>query len=250
MTDLSYQLYSSREFPPLSSTLHMLGKLGISQVEGYGALYADLTALLAALDSSGLTMSSGHFGLDMIEADPDKVVAIARATGMRDVYCPFLPRDQRPSDKSGWRSFGERLDRAGEPIRDAGLAFGWHNHDFEFRKQGDGTVPMEEILAGGPKLTWEVDVAWIIRGGSDPFDWINRHGNRISAVHVKDIAPAGHNSDEDGWADLGHGTVDWNRLLKAFGNTPAELYVLEHDKPSDDERFARRSITAFKAFQE
>lgn len=250
MTDLSYQLYSSREFPPLSSTLEMLGKLGITQVEGFGGLYGDLKGLLEALRASGLTMSSGHFGLDMIEADPAKVVEIAEATGMRAVYCPFLPRDQRPSDKAGWRSFGERLDRAGEPIRKAGFIYGWHNHDFEFLVQGDGSVPMEEILAGGPQLTWEVDVAWIIRGGSDPFDWISRHGGRMSAVHVKDIAAPGSNANEDGWADLGHGTVDWKNLLTAFADTPAELFVLEHDKPSDDKRFARRSVAAFKAFQE
>ena len=59
-------------------------------------------------------------------------------------------------------------------------------------------------------------MAWVIRGGADPLKWISDYGKRIVAVHVKDIAPAGQNADEDGWADVGHGTVDWKGLIKAL----------------------------------
>ena len=41
MTDFSYQLYCSRNFPPLSETLKMVAAAGYKNVEGYGALYAD-----------------------------------------------------------------------------------------------------------------------------------------------------------------------------------------------------------------
>jgi sugar phosphate isomerase/epimerase len=250
MIDLSYQLYSSREFPPLPATFRMLKSHGIDRVEGYGGVYEDLAGLVSMLKSNGMTMQSGHFGIDMIESDPDRVIEIAGLTGMKAVYCPYLLPEQRPVDKAGWHEFGKRLDAAGSPLRAAGLTFGWHNHDFEFRQQEDGSIAMEEILAGGPSLTWEADIAWIIRGGADPFDWIARHGGRISAVHVKDIAPSGQNGDEDGWADVGHGTVDWKRLFAALKKTPAEIFVLEHDKPSDHERFTRRSVAAVRAIQE
>ena len=52
MTDLSYQLYSSRNFPPLADTLSMLADLGYAQVEGYGGLYEDLDGLASALNMS------------------------------------------------------------------------------------------------------------------------------------------------------------------------------------------------------
>ena len=79
-----------------------------------------------------------------------------------------------------------------------------------------------------------MDVAWVIRGGADPLKWIADYGQRINAVHVKDIAPAGENADEDGWADVGHGTVDWRGLIKTLKEkTPAKFYVMEHDNPSD-----------------
>ena len=70
-------------------------------------------------------------------------------------------------------------------------------------------------------------------------------GNRITAVHVKDIAPAGENADEDGWADVGHGTVDWKALMAALKErTKVKYFVMEHDNPKDAERFAERSLAA------
>ena len=58
MTAFSYQLYSSRNFPPLADTLTMLADLGYAEVEGYGALYADpalVSELKTHLGASGLT---------------------------------------------------------------------------------------------------------------------------------------------------------------------------------------------------
>ncbi|MSU90188.1 TIM barrel protein [Rhodobacteraceae bacterium 2CG4] len=247
MTDISFQLYSARSAPDLAATLKMLAATGYTQVEGYGALYADATkveAVQAALAQTGLKMPSGHFSLDMLENSPDRVCEIAGKLDISRVFCPHIGPGDRPADAAGWRDFGARLEKASAPIRDAGLAFGWHNHDFEFAALDDGSTPMEHILAGGPDLEWEADIAWIIRGGGDPLAWIDGHGARITAVHVKDIAPQGECADEDGWADVGHGTVDWAALVAALARCDVKLWVAEHDKPSDPERFARRSYDA------
>lgn len=240
----SYQLYSSRKFGPLEATLKMVSDLGYSQVEGYGALYAsldDVEALKASLAANRLSMSSGHFALDMVEQTPEKVIDIARNVGMRYVFVPHLAEDQRPTTDQGWRDFGARLQDAGKPIRNAGLKFGWHNHDFEFSKTG-GEHPLDLILEGGPDLDLELDVAWVVRGEQDPFEWIERHADRLVAAHVKDIAPEGEKSDEDGWADVGDGVMDWPGLVRALTKARCELMVAEHDNPSDDARFASRSI--------
>lgn len=246
---LSYQLYSSRNFPPLTDTLKMLADLGYEGVEGYGALYADdgkVAELIANLGASGLVMPTGHFGLAQLEAEPAKVVSIAKALGINRIYCPYLMPDERPKDSAGWKAFGARLQQAANPYRDAGIGFGWHNHDFEMVALPDGTAPQDAIFAGGPDLEWEIDVAWVIRGGADPVAWINRYADRITAAHVKDIAPKGENVSEDGWADVGHGTVDWKGLMAALRATKCTNFVMEHDNPSDDARFARRSIAAAK----
>ena len=192
-------------------------------------------------------MSTGHFGLSMIEENPKFVIEIAQAVGMKKVYCPHVQAADRPNDGKGWRDFGKRLNKAGKKLRAAGLGFGWHNHDFEFAGTADGAVPMFEILKGGADLEWEMDVAWVVRGGSDPLAWIAAFGDRITAAHVKDIAPRGEKLNEDGWADLGQGTVDWKSIMKALKRTACKHFVMEHDNPSDDKRFASVSLAAAKA---
>jgi sugar phosphate isomerase/epimerase len=253
MTKLGFQLYCARKFPPLSDTFKQVAAAGYTQVEGFGGIYAtlseaELQALRAELDANGLTMPTGHFGLDLLEQDPEQTLRIAKILGVEAIYCPHLAADLRPTDAAGWFAFGQRLAEAGKRYQDAGYIFGWHNHDFEFKALPDGSTPQEQILAGGPSLSWEIDVAWVIRGGSDPFAWIEGYGKRISAVHVKDIAPAGENTDEDGWADVGHGTVPWADLMAALRKTSAKYYVLEHDNPKDVERLLTRSLASFNSY--
>lgn len=244
----SFQLYSARNFQPWDNVLQVLAGLGYKEVEGYGGVYDDPQAFRAQLDQNGLAMPSGHFGIDLLEQDFGKAAGIANTLGIKLIACPWLEPAQRPTDAEGWRAFGRRLAAVGAKAKDAGFDFAWHNHDFEFAAVG-GQVPQRLILEAAPDIGWEMDVAWVIRGGSDPLHWIEEFGPRIRAAHVKDIAPVGEATDEDGWSDVGHGTVDWAGLVTALRkNTPAKYFIMEHDNPADFDRFARRSIAAAKNF--
>lgn len=247
--NFSFQLYSARNFMPWDSVFKTVSALGYTQVEGFGALYDDPASLRATLGTHGLTMPSGHFALDALENDLPSVLAIANTLACTSILCPHITEDLRSTDLAGWQHFAKRLHTIGERINEKGLRFGWHNHDFEFTICDDGTVPMRVILETARDIEWEMDVAWVARGGSDPQQWIKDYGSRITAVHVKDIAAAGECTDEDGWADVGHGTLDWPALMKQITqHTSAELFVAEHDNPNDLERFARRSIDAMNSY--
>ena len=60
---------------------------------------------------------------------------------------------------------------------------------------------------------------------------------------MKDIAPKGQGLDEDGWCDVGSGTVKWPAIIAALGQTRCMHLVMEHDNPKDLARFARRSFS-------
>ena len=247
--DWSFQLYSARNFKPWNDVLNLLGRLGYSQVEGFGGVYEDPAGLRAEMDRNGLSMPSGHFALDMLENDFDGVRRIADTLGVRLVVCPHIAADLRPTDAAGWTSFGERLAAIGEKTRAAGYDFAWHNHDFEFKALPDGSIPQKLILDAAPSVGLELDVAWLVRAGANPTTWIADYADRILAVHVKDIAPTGQNANEDGWADVGHGTVPWKSLMSDLrAKTPARVYIMEHDNPSDLERFARRSLETVQSY--
>jgi len=252
MDDFSYQLYSSRKFPPLSATVRMVADAGYTQVEGFGGILADadeVAELSGALHSHGLSMPTAHVGLEVLESDPGRVLEMVGVLGIRAVFAPYLVPGERPSDAAGWRALGARLAAVGRLLGERGIAFGWHNHDFEFRPLDSGEYPITLMLDAAPEIGLEMDLAWIRVAGEDPVAWVERYADRLIAVHLKDIAPEGECANEDGWADVGHGTMDWPAINAALARTGVAYRVMEHDNPSDDRRFAERSIAAARAFR-
>lgn len=245
---LSFQLYSARKFPPLAEQLTALAALGYTNVEPFGPIYDDIAGFKAARDAAGLASVSGHFALDLLEGDLDKACRIAEQLGMEVVVCPYLMPDARPGDAAGWQGLGRRLAAVAAGLKARGFRFAWHNHDFEFVALSDGSLPIQHLLAD-PSVELELDVAWVVRAGADPLAWLEGYASRLALVHVKDIAPAGSNLDEDGWADVGAGVVPWAAIWpKAVAAGPVAM-VVEHDNPSDWHRFASASAAAIKGYR-
>ena len=117
MTDFSFQLYSARNFPPLSDTLAMLSRLGYRQVEGFGGVYDDPAAVKADLDANGLTMPTGHFGLDQLR-DKAGTLAIARALGVETIICPFVPQERWKQPDTEWVGLARELGDLAKTYRD------------------------------------------------------------------------------------------------------------------------------------
>jgi len=246
--DYSYQLYSARNEASLDDTLKTLKSLGYAQVEGWGGQFEDPAALARSLRNAGLVMPTAHMGFAQL-TDTDAALKIADQVGIGTVYCPAPPTADYREGKGDWQKLAADLGKIADRFKAAGKGFGYHNHHWEFGRSG-GKTSMELLLDASPNMQWEFDVAWAVKAGEDPVAWMKKLGDRISAIHVKDIAPAGQNADEDGWADVGQGTLDWKQLIAdAKANTRAHYYVMEHDKPSDAIRFARRSMEAVKSYE-
>jgi sugar phosphate isomerase/epimerase len=243
---LGVQLNSGRKFPPVEAQLATIAGHGFPNVETFAPYYDDVEATKRMLDDHGLSARSGHFALAMLEHDGERAVAIAQRLGVEIVVAPYLAPANRPATVDGWKALGARLDAIGARFSSAGLRFAWHNHDFEFQPLENGSLPIEYVL--GDRLLWEADLAWAIRGGADPRRWIEQYRGRIPLVHVKDIAPAGAKAGEDGWADVGAGTVPWSELWPRCVAAGAEMMIAEHDNPSDFDRFVRVSAAAMRRY--
>jgi sugar phosphate isomerase/epimerase len=106
---------------------------------------------------------------------------------------------------------------------------------------------MDLIMDGNPDIMIEFDLAWAQIAGNNPMDWVKKYDDRIVSAHIKDIAAPGECQDEDGWADVGHGVMDWPSLMAALKAAGTKYFIMEHDNPSDHARFAQRSIETAKA---
>ena len=246
---LSFQLYSARTLEPLEAKFELLAGLGYKKVEAFGGLLNEPQRLKGQLELHDLSMPSSHVGLDRLRADPVAAVRLCRDLGVQTIYAPAPPPGEREGGEAEWTALGRELDRIGKIVSAEGLKFGWHNHNWEYAKAADGRRYIDILLEQAPALLWQADIAWMVRGGADPIAELKRYAGRIEAVHVKDIAPAGTCLDEDGWADPGHGVLDWSALLPVLKEIGVSLFVAEHDKPNDVARFARRAFATVASWR-
>ncbi|KKC38066.1 sugar phosphate isomerase [Devosia epidermidihirudinis] len=240
---IAYQLYSSRYFPPLAAQLPLLKAMGYDAIEPWLPAYeADPSLFRRQLDDAGLACYGFHMPLSGLVDEPNRFIDIALTLGANVLIPPYVTAEEREPTADYYRALGEKLGRGADAASSHGLKVAWHNHDFEFVPLPDGTRPIDHIFEAGGKDVWfEIDCGWIVRAGVDPAGEIQRFADRIIAIQTKDTAPAGTTVDE-GWTATGDGIIDWRLLAQNFHKTAADHLVVEHDNPSDWERFARRSI--------
>lgn len=244
----AYQLYSSRNFPPLAAQLPILKSMGYDAIEPWLPAYEEDPALFRRqLDDAGLACYGFHMPLSGLVAEPARFIDIAQTLGAKYLIPPYVTAEERQPTVTYWRGLGEKLARGAEIAGRHNLQVAWHNHDFEFLPLPDGSRPIDHIFAaGGPTVKFEIDCGWIVRAGADPAAELTRFADRIVAIQTKDTAPLGTTID-DGWTATGDGIIDWAALVPLFRNTAADHIVAEHDNPGDWQAFASRSINHIKA---
>lgn len=244
---IAYQLYSSRNFPPLLDQFPTLKAMGYDAIEPWLPAYEeDPRVFRRALDDAGLRCLGFHMPLAGLVNEPQRFIEIAQTLGATYLIPPYVAADERQPTADYWRGLGEKLAKGAELAAPHGLSVAWHNHDFEFIPLSNGTRPIDHIFeAGGDNVKFEIDCGWIVRAGADPAAELQRFADRIVAIQTKDTAPLGTKTD-DGWTATGDGIIDWAALVPLFRATKADHIVTEHDNPSDWQAFARRSIEHLK----
>lgn len=237
---ISFQVYSARNFPPVDTVLQGLAAIGYDAIEPYAGNYLDdPKGFRAKADALGLAIPTAHVPLQLLDEDRAKAIDIAKTLGLETVIVPHVGGDARPKDVAGWKAFGQRFGEHAAALKAAGLKLAWHNHDFEYMPLPDGSRPIDHILVSNDVL-FEPDVAWIARANSDIPTEVDKYASKVAAFHIKDTAPAGVTKD-DGWTDVGAGTIDWKKIWPAIAKTGATLLVMENDNPSDWRSFAQNS---------
>ncbi|MCB0188539.1 MAG: sugar phosphate isomerase/epimerase [Caldilineaceae bacterium] len=248
MLPIAVQLYSLRNVQmPFDELLGKVAEIGYTGVETVGNHNLSIDEMKALLEKHGLKAVSAHVPITAMEADLEGVIAFHKGIGNDTIMVPFLAPDDRAKDSAGWSALGKRLDTIGQRCRDAGMRLLYHNHAFEMESI-EGKLAIDWLMEGASatNVGFEIDLAWVVRGGQDGVAMIQKYSGRCPRVHCKDLAPAGENEDQMGFADVGHGTLDWSLLLPAAKAAGAEWYVVEHDLPKEPLVSIRRSFDFLK----
>lgn len=246
----SFQLYSSRFFPPLSAQLPVLKQAGYEAVEPFMPLLDDAADFRRQIDGAGLKCSGFHAHYQDLLADPQRFVDLAGVLGTDLIIPPWLAPKDRGNSADDWKRIGENLARAAAAIEGSGKRIAWHNHDFEFVKLADGTLPIDHLLAAaGDSVGLELDLAWVVRAGADPAEALKTLKDRIWVLQPKDTAPLG-TAQEDGWTAPGKGILDWPTLWPLMQATGVDYLVVEHDNPADWVQLATDAIAHLRKMDE
>ena len=225
---IGLQLYTVRDQmkADFEGTLARVAEIGYKEVEFAGYFNHTPADVRAILDRHGLTAPSTHVGDTSPEAWKASLDA-AKTIGHEYIVVPWIPQERRLT-LDGWKRVAADFNRAAQAAHDAGLQFGYHNHDFEFPTL-EGQVPYDVLLQNtDPKLVQlEIDLYWMTKAGQDPLAYFSRWPGRVPLVHVKDSA----GPPEHKMVDVGQGKIDWKRIFAKKDQAGIKHAFVEHDQP-------------------
>ncbi len=210
-------------------TLQALGEMGYSFVEaaGYsnGQFYGmEPLAFKELVESNGMDFLGSHTGKDIpAEGSLEEVLAwweqaldAHKAAGVEYVVQPWMGGIGHES-LEGLKRYCDYFNQVGQMANERGLRFGFHNHAEEF-KELEGEIIYDFMLENTDpeKVMFQMDIYWVVKGGKDPVDYINRFPGRFENWHVKDEQEVGASGD-----------IDFERIFAYTGQAGMEYMVVE-----------------------
>jgi sugar phosphate isomerase/epimerase len=196
-----------------------------------------------ALREADLKCSSSHF-FNFGSSDPGPLFEAANILGVHYVVSSGMGQfTNKPGgaamDAAGFKAMAEFCNELGEKAKQAGLQFAYHNHNFEFRNLGDGTIGYDVLLENtDPDLVkFELDCGWMAVADKSPVQYFHRYSNRYRMIHIKDfIKPARPSTslasqNVPQGTVLGTGYIDYRPILEAAKAAGVEHFYVEQEPP-------------------
>lgn len=175
--------------------------------------------LAEMLDKQGLVFTASHIGGNLFDAQQagheravlDEVLDYLEAMGSNLLMYSGLPYE---SDQQLATDI-DMLSRAAENAHSRGISLLYHNHDFEFAKDG---LAMHALLNDTvPTLGFCPDIGWLMKSKANVIEFLDARKDRIGAMHFKDFATSEQKVDTvvlgEGIAPL-DGAADWIKRNK------------------------------------
>ena len=129
---------------------------------------------------------------------------------------------QKLSTRNELKVMAEYLNAIGQKCNEAGIRFGYHNHDHEFHKVDDTTMMDYFIANTDPqKVFIEMDVYWAVVGGAAPVEYMQRYPGRFEILHIKDKREIGQS-----------GMVGFEPIFRNFAKAGTTAFVVEMEEAS------------------
>jgi sugar phosphate isomerase/epimerase len=257
---IALQLYTIRDAMALNvpGSLRQVSDIGYKYLElaGYanGKFYnyepSEFKKLVNAFD---MEILSSHTQVE------DKGITLENAKKMAEdhaklgvKYCiqPWVVPEARTTISS-YRNMVAEWNKVGGIMKEYGIQFGYHNHNFEFATV-EGKIPFFDIFMtelDKDLVTMELDLFWTTKAGQNPIELVKKYPGRFQLFHMKDMftkeAPFFTTDGVTDFAPVGAGVINFKEILAVKDIAGMKYMVVEQDSTKDGKPFdaIKTSIT-------
>lgn len=233
--DIYLQLYSVRDDikADYDATILEVAAMGYTGVEaagyGDGKFYGMEPAdFKKSIEDAGMEVLSSHtthpLAENIAETDWDALwawwdtaIQAHKDAGMKYIVAPWMPT---PETLEGLQAYCDYYNQVGEKCNAAGMRFGYHNHNFEFKEIEDQLMYDYLLENTDPsKVFFQMDVYWVGEGGKDPVEYFENYPNRFELLHIKDEKELGKS-----------GKVNFEQIYNHADKAGAKYMIVEVER--------------------
>lgn len=171
-------------------------------------------------------------------------------------YCiqPWVVEEARKTLAS-FRKMVADWNKVGAIMKNSGIQFGYHNHNFEFATV-EGKVPYFDVFLAEldkNQVTMEFDLFWATKAGQNPVEIFKKYPGRFQLWHMKDMytkqPPFFTTTGVTDFAPVGEGLINFKEILAAKNVAGMKYMIVEQDqsrqgKPFDDIKTSIINLTS------
>jgi len=248
---IGLQLYTIRDAmaKDVPGSLKRVSDIGFKYVElasysngkFYGYEPAEFKKLVNDL---GMEAISSHTQVEALGITLDNAKKMAEDHAKLGVkYCvqPWVVEEARTTIAS-FQKMTADWNKVGGIMKQHGIQFGYHNHNFEFAKV-EGKTPYYDVFMkelDKDLVTMELDLFWATKAGQNPVEMFKKYPGRFQLFHMKDMytkeAPFYIPSTKD-FAPVGAGIINFKEILAAKKIAGLKYMFVEQDWTKDGKPF-------------
>ena len=212
-------------------TCAKLKEMGYDYIQ-YSGLPIHVDWIKREMKEVGLPVRLTHVAVDRIIDDLPTVIKEHKAFKCKNIGVGGI-FGVYGSDYQEFKNKILELNAQAEKINNAGFKFFYHNHMHEFQRAENGKTWYDFIIENAPYVNFTLDTYWVMRGGVDIYEVIEKLKGRVDCVHFKDHSvivssegPTGHINSE---CACGDGTLNFAKIFKHVKKAGAKYIIVEQD---------------------
>jgi len=172
------------------------------------------------LKKYSLIATGAHIGINEIENNLETVTGFLDNIGAKSAVIPWT--DGIDTEENTIAT-AKRFEAAAIKLKAMGYELGFHNHVTEFERKFNGKTIIDIFYDEAPSLKFEVDAGWAYAGGADVVAALDKLGERLTYIHIKDV------DEKNTPTEIGSGKVDMKAVIETAAKYGVTWGIVEQD---------------------